>query len=384
MTVEEVIEAARAKTGLDDIGDRSVLEGLERLLASYAGEARFTERGSMMAHQFLVDQMAIRMQIEDWHRQHPELAEAPVDKPLFVFGLPRTGTTLTINLIAADPARRSFVRWEGYEPMPPARPEEIHAGRRFEEAFAKGEMARQHMPHIAAIHWEDADSPSECQFLMSPSFCAQVYEAQADIPSWRNWFLHEADYLPAFRFHKRTLQALQTYTGGMWTLKNPWHPLFLEALTEVYPDARLVMTHRDPADVVGSCCSLIKYVRQIYSADVDLAGIGASFLDTFRIMIDRTNAYKARHGAGSIFDVQYEDTVRDPFGTVKRIYEAVGDDYTPEAEAAMHAWMDANPKGKHGRHEYSLEEYGLSRDQVHEVFKDYIEDYDIPVKGTSR
>ncbi|MFA7588198.1 MAG: sulfotransferase, partial [Novosphingobium sp.] len=170
MTVEEVIAAATAQTGLTNFGDDAVLDGLDRLLKSYAEEARFTERGAAMAHAFVVEQMANRMKIEDWHRQHPELAEAPIEKPLFVFGLPRTGTTLTINLLAADPARRSFVRWEAYEPMPPARPEEIHAGSRFDEATAKGQMAKQYMPHIAAIHWEDADSPTECQFLMTPSF----------------------------------------------------------------------------------------------------------------------------------------------------------------------------------------------------------------------
>ncbi len=381
MTVDQIIAAASARTGLTDIGDRSVLEGLERLLRSYASEARFTERGAQMAHDDLVAYMATRMQIEDWLARHPELLEAPVEKPLFVFGLPRTGTTLAINLLAADPARRSFLRWEIYEPIPPARPEELHAGRRYAEQQAKCEMALQYMPQIAAIHMEFADSPTECQFLMTTSFCAQVYEAQADIPSYRHWFLHEADYLPAFRFHKRTLQALQHHAKGQWTLKNPWHPLFLDALTEVYPDARLVMTHRDPAEVVGSCCSLIKYVRQIYSDDVDLKGIGESFMDTFRVMIDRTRAFKAKHGAGAIHDVQYADTVRDPIGTVRKIYDAVGDAFTPAAEQAMQGYMADNPKGKHGKHAYDLAEYGLSKDEVHERFRDYIEDYDIPVKG---
>ena len=381
MTVEEVIAAASAKTGLTEIGDRSVLEGLERLLKAYAEEARFTTRGSQMAHGFVVDQMATRMRYEDWLARNPELLERPVEAPVFVFGLPRTGTTLIINLLAADPATRSFVRWEIAEPLPPARPEEIHAGPRFEAETAKGLMAKQYVPHIAAIHWEDADSPTECQFLMTPSFAAQVYEAQADIPSWRQWFLHEADYMPAFRFHKRILQVLQQNAGGRWTLKNPWHPLFLNELTTVYPDARLVMTHRDPAEVVGSSCSLIKHVRAMYSDDVDLKGIGASFMDTFRVMIERAGAFKAKHGAGSIHDVQYVDTVRDPMGTVRKIYDALNLDYTPEAQAGMQAFMDNNPKGKHGKHEYDLAEYGLSVDGVREYFKSYIEDYDIPVKG---
>jgi hypothetical protein len=381
MTVEEVIAAARAQTGLSDYGDPAILDGLQRLLDSYSSEARFTERGSQMAHGDLVTFMAIRMRIEGWLRDHPELLERPIEKPLFVFGLPRTGTTLAINLLAADPARRSFLRWEAYEPTPPARPEELHSGPRYEAMQAKTQMALQYMPQIAAIHFEEADSPTECQFLMTPSFCSQVYESQADIPSYRQWFLHEADYRPAFRHHKRTLQVLQHYAPGQWTLKNPWHPLYLDALHEAYPDARLVMTHRDPAEVVGSICSLIKYVRAIYSDNVDLKGIGETFMETFEIMIARANAFKAEHGAEAIHDVQYAETMSDPIGVVKRIYERFGDEYTPAAAAAMEAYMAANQKGKHGKHSYDLAEYGLSKDAVHERFKGYIEDYDILVKG---
>lgn len=381
MTVEEVIAAAQAKSGLTEIGDPSVLDGLARLLDSYANEARFTPRGSEMAHGFVVDQMVQRMQYEDWLARHPELLDRPIEKPLFVFGLPRTGTTLAINLLASDPATRSFMRWEHQEPIPPARPDELHAGPRYDASTAKGLMAKQYMPHIAAIHWEDADSPTECQFLMTPSFCSQVYESQAEIPSYRQWFLHEADYGPAFAFHKRMLQVLQQHAGGRWTLKNPWHPLFLDALTAIYPDARLVMTHRDPAEVLGSACSLIKYVRAIYSDDVDLHGIGESFAGIFELMIARVDACKAARGAGAIHDVQYADTVRDPMGVVRGIYAKFDEPLTPEAEAAMQGYLDANPKGKHGKHEYDLAEFGLSREGVHERFKSYIERYDIPVKG---
>ena len=381
MTVDEIIAAARAQTGLDDIGDPAILDGLERLLACYAGEARFTERGAQMAHGDLVTYMAIRMKVEGWLKDHPELLDAPIEKPLFVFGLPRTGTTLMINLLHSDPARRSFLRWEAYDPVPPPRPDELHAGPRYQAMEDKTMMALQHMPHIAAIHFEHADSPTECQFLMTPSFCAQVYEAQADIPSYRHWFLHEADYMPAFRFHKRWLQLLQAEAKGRWTLTNPWHPLFQDVLTEVYPDAQLVMTHRDPAEVVGSCCSLIKYVRQIYSDDVDLKGIGESFIDTFQVMIDRADAFKAKHGAKAIHDVQYADTLRDPIGTVRGIYEHFGEPLTAEAEAAMQAYLADNQKGKHGKHSYDLAEYGLSAEGVRERFRDYIERYDIPVKG---
>ena len=380
MTVDEVIAAASAQCGLSDIGDPSALDGLQRLLDAYAGEAGFTERGAMMAHGFLVTQMKHRMQIEGWLADHPELLARPIEKPLFVFGLPRTGTTLMINLIAADPARRSFLRWESLEPIPPATPEELHGGRRFDATTAQGEMARQHMPHIAAIHWEDADSPTECQFLMTPSFCSQVYESQAFVPSYRQWFMFEADYRPAFAFHKRTLQALQHHAGGRWTLKNPWHPLYIDALTETYPDAQLVMTHRDPADVVGSICSLIKHVRRIYSNDVDLMAIGRDFMETFEVMIERTIAFKDKHGENSILDVQYRDTTSDPLGVVEGIYAHFNEPLTDAARGAMHTYMDANPKGKHGKHEYDLAEYGLDRAGVHQRFAGYIDRFGIPVK----
>lgn len=381
MTVDEVLAAARARSGLDDIGDPAILDGLERLLSAYATEARFTPHGAQMAHEELVTNLVVRMKVEDWLQRHPELEAAPIDRPMFVFGLPRTGTTLTINLLASDPARRAFLRWEAYDPVPPPTPSELHAGPRYEAAQVKSDMSLQYAPQIAAIHHENGDSPTECQFLMTPSFCAQVYEALADIPSWRHWFLHEADYRPAFRFHKRMLQVLQQDAPGRWTLKNPWHPLFLNELVEVYPDAQLVMTHRDPAEVVGSCCSLIKYVRQIYSDDVDLEAIGRSFVDTFRIMIDRTLAFTGTHGGGSIHHVQYADTLRDPVGTVRSIYEHYGEPFTAPAEAAMRAYLADNKQGKHGRHVYDLAEYGLSAAEVRDLFGDYIEAFGIPVSA---
>lgn len=381
MTLDEVIEAARAQTGLTGIGDPAALDGLGRLLHAYATEAKFSERGGQMAHADLVKYMAGRMRIEDWLARHPELLDRPVDKPMFVFGLPRTGTTLVINLLAADPARRAFLRWEALDPVPPPRPEELHAGPRWQKMHDQTQMALQYMPKIAAIHYEDADSPTECQFNNTYTFCAQVFESQADIPSYRHWFLHEADYAPTFRFHKRLLQLLQAEAGGRWTLKNPWHPLFLPAIREVYPDAQMVMTHRDPADVLGSIGSLIENVRVIYSDDVDLARIGSTFMETFRLMIDRQEAYRAEHGADAILDVQYADVMKDPIAEVARIYDHFGEPFTPEARAAMDGYMAANPKGKHGKHDYSLERYGLTREGVHAAFADYIERYRIPVKS---
>ena len=381
MTVDEILSAAQAQSGLTDIGDPAILEGLGILLDAYEKEAGFTEAGMQRATGVLVSTLVNRMRVEDWLKKHPALLEQPIGKPLFVFGLPRTGTTLTINLLHADPARRSLLRWEAFDSVPPPTPEELHAGPRFEKAQAAVDMALKYVPHISAIHHEDADSPTDCQFAMTPSFCAQVYEAQACIPSYRDWFLHPASYLPAFRYEKRLLQLLQAHAPGRWTLKNPWHPLYLNDLTTVFPDAQLAMTHRDPVDVVGSACSLIKAVRRMYSDRVDLELIGRQMVETFALMIQRQNDYRDRHGEHAIFDIQYEDQLRDPIGQMKKLYAHFDEPFTEAAEAAMRAYLSGNPKGKHGKHEYALEEYGLTKEGVRRHFRDYVERFRIPTKA---
>lgn len=379
INTNDILAAARQQTRLDDIGDDSILEGLSELVTALNKEAPLTERGWQSVKGTLVKNLANRLQVEDYLKKHPELLERPVEKPMFVFGLPRTGTTLTINLLHADPARRSLLRWEVLKSIPPIKAEGIATDPRYLEEKAMLEMSLKYAPHISAIHHEDADSPTECQFAMSQSFCAQYYESMFEIPSYREWFLH-ADYLPAFRYHKRLLQVLQAENSGRWTLKNPWHALFLDALTTVYPDAQLVMTHRDPVDVIASACSLIKHVRAMFSETVDLNYIGESMMGTFEEMVRRTLAYKEKHGWESIYDLQYVDLVADPVNEMKKLYDHFGQPMTTEAEASMKNLLAQNPKGKHGKHDYSLEEYGLSKAIVRERFADYCDRFSIPIK----
>ena len=377
INIQNLLDTARNQTKFSNLGDDGVLVGLNQLVDALNREANLSERGEKSIQTTLISMLVNRLRVEDYLEQHPELLERPIDRPMFVFGLPRTGTTLTINLLNEDPARRCFLRWEAFDSVPPPKASELHAGPRFEKAQAAVDMSLKYAPHISAIHHEDADSPTECQFAMSQSFCAQYYEAIAQIPSYRKWFL-ETNYLPAFRYQKRLLQLLQSEAPGHWTLKNPWHPLFLDDLTTVYPDAQLVMTHRDPVDVVGSACSLIKHVRVMFSDSVDAAYIGETMLDTFEKMIERMLAYREKRGGDLIYDLQYADQMHDPIGEMKKLYRHFGEPWTEAAENAMVAYLEANPKGRHGNHEYSLEEYGFSKDQVRERFSDYCHRFDIP------
>jgi hypothetical protein len=380
MRVEEIIAKAREATGLSDIGDPAALEGLEVLVKASNEEARLTEVGAQRWEANLVNTLANRLRIVDYLKQHPEVLEKPIDRPTFVFGLPRTGTTLTINLLSADPARRCFLRWEALNSAPPAKPGELHSDPRFLAEQQKLEASVKFMPHIAAIHYEDADSPTECQYAMALSFCAQIFDSNVRIPSYTKWFF-ETSYLPAFKFQKQLLQMLQSTNGGRWTLKNPWHPLFLDDLTSVYPDARLVMTHRDPVEVVGSACSLIRHVRPMFSDQVDLREIADWMIGTFDLMIARQNAFRDKHGEDAIFDIQYAEQMRDPIGQMRKLYARFDEPFTAEAEAAMRKLLSENPQGKHGKHVYSLEEFGLTAEGVRAHFKDYCERFRIPVKA---
>jgi Sulfotransferase family len=380
MRLDEMITKACENTGLADFGDAAALEGLERLVKASNEEARLSAVGAQRWEASIVSTLSNRLRIVDYLKRHPELLERPIERPMFVFGLPRTGTTLTINLLSADPNRRCFLRWEALNSVPPAKAGELHSDPRCEAEQQRLAVAIRHAPQIAAIHYEDADSPSECQYAMALSFCAQIFESNVHIPSYRNWFL-QADYLPAFRFQKRLLQLLQAENGGRWTLKNPWHPLFLDSLTTIYPDAQLVMTHRDPVEVVGSACSLIRHVRPMFSNTVDLREIADQMIDTFDHMIVRQDAFRDKHGETSIYDIQYADQLRDPIGQMRKLYAHFGERFTLEAEAAMIKLLAEQPQGRHGRHSYSLEEFGLSEAGVRNHFRDYCERYNIPRSG---
>lgn len=380
MQLRDIIAKAQQATGLSNLGDPAVLDGLELLVNASNTEANLSATGAQRWEANLVGILSNRLRIVDYLERHADLLQRPIERPMFVFGLPRTGTTLTINLLSADPARRCLLRWEALNPVPPAAAGALHNDPRCIAEQQRLAMSIKYAPQIAAAHYEDADGPTECQFAMQLSFCAQIFDSTVRIPSYGNWFLHRASYLPAFKFHKQLLQLLQAENGGRWTLKNPWHPLYLNDLVTVYPDAQLVMTHRDPAEVVGSACSLIRLVRPMFSDAVDLREIAQQLIDTFDLMISRQNAFRDRHGESSILDIQYVDQLRDPIGEMRKIYAHFGEPLTQDAQAAMTQRLAANPQGKHGQHLYSLEEFGLTAPAVRRHFRDYCERFDIPLK----
>lgn len=379
LVVDRLIDAARKQTGLETFDSDSYREGLEVLVADM-NEIALSESGAARNVGSLVGYLAARLKTTDYLSKRPELLQRPIEKPVFVFGIPRTGTTLLSNLFACDPARRSPLTWEIDDPVPPATTATLRTDPR---AIARLEQEKAMLaanPAMGKYYRNSAIYPNECVFFMAHDFKTLMLESRGKLPNYRDW-LFSTDMTSAYQYHKRFLQLLQADAPGVWNLKMPSHALWLETLLKVYPDARLVWTHRDPFTAMGSFCSIISLGHMGFTGTVDKEWIAENcsyqaFEHANRIMDARD-----RLGEERIIDVHYAEMVTDPIGAMRKLYRALGDEFTPQAEAAMQQWLDDNPQSKFGKHEYNLEQYGLSVDKLQDGFERYLSRYEVAREG---
>jgi hypothetical protein len=269
---DELIEAAQKATGLQRFDGESFREGLDVLLAA-ASKVDYPEMGIARMRNGVIGALATRLKTTDYLEQHPELLKRPIARPVFVFGVPRTGTTLLSNLLAADPARRSPLTWEIDDPIPPPKKEALYNDPR---ALARLEAERKMLaarPDLGKYYRNSAVYPNECMFFIAHDFKALMWECRGKLPEYRDW-LFQADLTSTYQYHKRFLQLLQADAPGVWNLKQPSHGLWLETLLKVYPDARLVWCHRDPLTATGSFCSLMKFAQQAVGLAPDIEWLG--------------------------------------------------------------------------------------------------------------
>ncbi|MFS2295208.1 MAG: sulfotransferase [Actinomadura sp.] len=370
-TVEDLHASARKVTGLDDFGDDDYLEGLEVLLASYAGEAGLTPLGNRAQRAMLRGALAARQFSEAAWRRHPEHADVPVERPIFVTGLPRTGTTALHRLLTADPAHQGLDLWLAEVPQPRP-PRETWADDPVFQAIDAG-YRRHHVenPEFMGVHYISADSVEECWQLLRQSMLSVSFECLAHVPSYSSW-LAGRDWTPAYRRHRRNLQLIGLNDRGRrWVLKNPGHLFALDALLEVYPDALIVQTHRDPSTAMASMCSLAAHATAGWSDVFTGATIGRDQLELWSRGLKEFRAERARHDPARFVDVHYGDFVRDPIGTVEGIYRYFGLPFSDEARTAM---TDLHRQSSTGAakpsHRYALEDFGLTPVQVEERFAD--------------
>ena len=377
LDAQTLLDAAAKSTGLTDFGDDTFREGLSVLVASLDGEARLTTIGRVAARRRIIGLLETRLRLIDHRRHHPEVASAPITRPIFVLGLPRTGPTVLYGMLAADPAMRSPTSWEVARPFPPPRGEDRDADPRIAQTEKEFDGFRRIAPGLDLIHPIGARLPQECLALQAPEFASYEFPTTFPVPSYWAW-LRRQDLRNAYEFERCFLQHLQSgYGGDHWLLKTPAHLMWLDSLLAVFDDALLVHTHRDPATVLASVSSLMTAFRSAMSGGVDPHAVGREQLDAWAWGLQRATEVRDRLPADRVVDVQYEDTVSDPIGTVRRVYGHFGLPMSDVVEAGVHAYLHDNPRDKHGTHRYSLGDFGLGADEVDAAFAGYRERFGV-------
>jgi hypothetical protein len=373
---DELEADAREQTGLTDFGDGYHREGLERLVASMNEEGELTEIGELMQRGRLGAHLVARLQVEATYREHPEIEEQQVEGPVFVIGLPRTGTTALSQLVAADPQFRSLRLWESGAPVPPPETATEHTDPRIAATEAGLAMMNEAFPLMQTMYHSEATTASECQDLMGMSFRTVHFDGSARVPSYMAW-VTECDMRGTYEYHRRVLRLLQWHCPPrLWHLKTPVHMFALDALLDVYPNARFLWSHRDPAMVIGSVCSLIHYTRSWSSDRDDAAQLGPEMTERWAEAVGRAMDFRARVGDERFADVSFASLQTDPIGALAASYERIGLEFSDRSRAAVARWGEHHEPGSHGSHSYELTDFGIDADAVRAMFAPYIAEYD--------
>jgi hypothetical protein len=377
---QTILEAATKQIGLDDFGDEHFREPFERTCAALDTEAGLNEAGRAAQRRRMIDLLATRAFAEHWFKKHPEILEEEIEDPLVIVGLPRTGTTMLHRVIAADPSFDCALWYETRFPAPPADWDWVSPDPRIEQGKQEVAQTLEFVPELASVHPWDACQPDEEIMLMEQSFVTVMAESYGNIPKFGAW-RREQSQRPSYVALKRMLQLLQWQHRRLgrardrWVLKGPVHMKDMELLFEMFPDASVVQTHRDPVQSIPSICSMTHYVWQLGADGPDSVAAGEQWSRIFCDGIHACMAFRERGHDDRFLDIQFLDTVKDSIGVVNRIYEFLGKSLTPFAEDQMRQWKEDNAREKRPPHEYTLEKFGLSEAGIERDFGDYRERY---------
>lgn len=377
---DQLLQEAMDQTGLQDYGEDDFLQPLERLIAALNTEAKLNDFGTFRAQHTINAGLTNRLKIQQYLSEHPEVREEVVERPVFIVGLPRTGTTALHHMLNQDSANHTLRLWEAQNPVPPPQTATYTTDPRIAKQRQGVEMTETFLPGFLQTHLIDAEEPDECYMLLNRNFMSVEYSAMFHIPSYANWLYASLPDSGCYAYHKLQLQLLQSQRPGGWVLKAPFHQLGLRGILKEYPDAIIVQTHRAPMSFVASGCSFSELLRKSGSDDIDKKVIGRDWMDMLTIY---TNTFEADRGElephfpGQFMDMHHDDFVGDPWPTIDKIYQLRGTPLSETGRSSMSSWLDANPKGKHGKHVYHLEEYGITRAEVEALFGDYVDRYNL-------
>ena len=379
---DALVTKAQESAELDDFGPDGWQEGFEILVDSVNDEGNLSQLGRMIVGGLLDSTLQMRLRVVDWANSHPDVARQQVTAPIIVSGLPRTGTTLLSNLLDLDPQNRSLLGWEAAAVAPPPTLSSHKEDPRIAESVKDSGQLAKLAPSVQAMHPMAATLPTECVTLLGGEFKSIHFETQGTFDSYGAWF-ETCDMVPAYEFHRLCLQVLQsTIPTQRWALKTPGHMWHMAAVYAVYPDARMVWTHRDPLKVLGSVASLNSTLHATNTDQVDFARVGRLWRDKCLHGIKAGTEFRDQRGPDdTVFDLQYAELMDDPVGSVERIYRHFNMELDDLGRRRMEAWMEENPQDRFGRHRYTLDQFGLDADEVRDQFAPYVDRYQVPSEG---
>jgi hypothetical protein len=386
-TADDVLKLAAQRTGCSgEVESDSWREGLALIVDEVNTSPAFTPFGRERVLGDATDALGRRLQVHDYIQAHPEVLDAPVERPLIVLGMPRTGTTVISYLLDQDPARRSLLHWQCVHPIPPATTETLRTDPRclalLEEQRNILELVKQ--AKMPLPHWEDADGPTEDMFIHNQDFKGLSWDSFLPTDRYARWLFDETDMTSTYEYQKRYLQVLQSKAPGTWSLKMPSHSVHIEALLKVFPDARLIWAHRDPYKATGSLCNLWRLPQSLVMNTelVDQTEMGRAAMWQMSYHVDRPLRARERIGDERFFHMYYHEMMRDPMDVMRRIYEWADEPLTAETEARMRNWLAEHPQDLFALNTYSLDQYGLSVEQLEPIFAEYLDTFDIELEGT--
>jgi hypothetical protein len=379
LSAAALFDRARRMTGLSDFGDPFFREPLRVLLDSFETEAELHMLGRVIARTDIVRLLQNRLRMVDVLNHHGEIADGEIRQPIFIIGLPRTGTTILHELMAQDPANRVPMTWEVMHPWPPPERATYETDRRIAIVDKHLNGVDRLIPGFKRMHPMGAQLPQEDVALTAHDFASMIFSTTHYVPSYHAW-LDRADLRWVYAAHRRQLQYLQwRCPADRWVLKSPGHLWALDALLAIYPDARIVQTHRDPLKVIASLANLVALLRSMSSDAIDRRAIGMEW--TTRLAEGLQHAMDTRDQlppeTAPVFDMHFSEFIRDEVGMVRRIYEHFGMELSLDAEERMRGFLARNPRDKHGAHRYSLEDARLDPGTERERYRAYQERYDI-------
>lgn len=367
--------AARAieATGLSDFGDPWIFENLDALIPILNSEAELTEVGVGGAEAMIVTALTNRLRHVDLIKRHPEILDEKVDIAAVVVGLPRTGSTMLHRMLSSAPGMTGVKWWEAQNYAPFPGEERGKPDGRREAAKHYLAYMLEHAPELMSIHPMSIDQSDEELIILGLLFSSTMIEGMYHVPSYARWLI-ENSRTRCYADLKEILQSLQwqdpARRGTKWVLKTPGHLMALDGVLDTFPEAKIVMTHRDPVQTVPSYCSMMTTLYHMGST-VDRERIGAFWEKRLAELLDLFMSVRAKVGPDNFIDVRYTDTTTKPVEEGKRVLAEAGIAVTPEIEAGMAEWVEANKREDRAPHRYALEDFGLTRELVEQDFADY-------------